>query len=564
MLFRGLVIRGASLALLAGCAAQSPATPKPGDIALRRVFVSDPSKAGCFAGSPRIVRSRGEDGVLVADDRLRVLDPRSGKELWTATLPVDESDQAEIIATPVSVSSSRVVVAWQDVDRRTSERVRHRAAVVDLETRAVDPTYPVVTFAATKQTSAGAVDFLPGHALSRSELVHAVPEGEREGRVYVSFGNARDLQPWHGWLFEVSLDAWREKGAAAAISSVLLTTEDPDCGPEGGDGARMRECGGGIWAPTGPLLHPVGNSFELWVPTGNGALDPLHGQYAHTIMRVGPGLTFSSGCDLSLCEQWNVDAPEPRCLASCENLFIPRFADGKSFSALGVCEGKSFFGCYQALDWDLGANSPIALKLPSGQELAILPGKDGGVYLFDARNFGTLYDRVQITSVCGSEGASCQADWAGMIVAQPTLAQLGDETVVLVPTFMPDSVHPAGLVALKVALVDNAPKLSVMWRSPSDGDEARQAFRWHPSNVALIDANGETLAAVVDAKITSSSGALYLFRVRDGAVVSKAALASAGRRFIRPLVRGSQLYVTSCTREGTVLESYELTVGEKE
>src|SRR5262245_27417146 len=96
-------------------------------------------------------------------------------------------------------------------------------------------------------------------------------------RVYVSLGNIQDIQPWHGWLFELDLDAWRAGGEA--ITASLVTTPEADCGIPGTSGARERQCGGGIWAPAGPLV----SGGELFVPTGNGQLDVPRGDHANTL-----------------------------------------------------------------------------------------------------------------------------------------------------------------------------------------------------------------------------------------------------------------------------------------
>ena len=104
------------------------------------------------------------------------------------------------------------------------------------------------------------------------------------GLVYVSFGNVRDLQPWHGWLFEIDLDAWQATGGDDAdnpITGTLVTTATASkCGEENSDGAREMRCGGGVWAARGPevIADPASpDGYALLVATGNGLTDPTRG-----------------------------------------------------------------------------------------------------------------------------------------------------------------------------------------------------------------------------------------------------------------------------------------------
>ena len=109
------------------------------------------------------------------------------------------------------------------------------------------------------------------------------------GLVYVSFGNVRDLQPWHGWLFEIDLDAWQAQAQneiddagdgvnptdpVNPITGTLVTTAaEGDCGAEDSDGPREMACGGGIWAARGPevIADPASpDGYALLVATGNG------------------------------------------------------------------------------------------------------------------------------------------------------------------------------------------------------------------------------------------------------------------------------------------------------
>jgi len=87
-------------------------------------------------------------------------------------------------------------------------------------------------------------------------------------------------------------------------------------------------CGGGIWAPAGPQIYPVADSYEIVVPTGNGQIDPARHDYANTVMRLKPGLKFDSGCDIQQCANFDSANPDKGCMESCKNLFIPRLSAG--------------------------------------------------------------------------------------------------------------------------------------------------------------------------------------------------------------------------------------------
>ena len=256
----------------------------------------------------------------------------------------------------------------------------------------------------------------------------------------------------------------------------------------------------------GPLpahrCTPWEDSFELLIPTGNGQLDPPRQDYANTLMRVGPGLTFESGCDAQVCAEFNPSEPAVACLESCKNLFIPRLLAGDELRpASGVCDDKTFWECIAWLDYDLGANSPIKVDVPNGPSVYVQPGKDGSVYLIDAAHMGTLYDRRKLVEVCGTAEDQCKIDWAGMIVTQPTLTEVDGTPVVIIPTFMPDKTHAAGLVALKIVLVNGKPRFEPFWQAPDfSTKEARVRFRYHPTRVVIapFGETGEKYAWVGD------------------------------------------------------------------
>jgi hypothetical protein len=502
--------------------------------------------AGCLLASPLETSIEGVRSIVAAsgDGRIALIDPETGATRASLDLPHADGQLAHVIATPVLVTADRLVVAYQEVlasasDPAAGPRSAHRVVVVDLASMRLDPAFEPVTLegAVPATLGSGEIPFLASNALSRSRLVHA-PSASGLGHVYVSFGNARDIQPWHGWVFELDLDRW----VSAPISALLLTTPESDCGPAGAPGDREMVCGGGVWAPAGPLFVPAadGREFELIIPTGNGHLDLDHDLYAHTLLRVrGPGLVLEPGCDETACADFDALAPSQACLSSCENVFVPRLGEGDPPIDAAACEGLSFFECYAALDWDLGANSPLRVALAGGPDVLVLPAKDGSVYLLDADHLGTMYDRHEVNHACGFGMVRCDADWAGTMVTQPVLAADADGApLVLVATFMPDEANDAGLVALRIVTAGGAPRLERAWEFPRFGtDDAARRFRRHPSGVALAAIGGVEHALVIEqGQRDASAGVLHVVRVSDGVEAFSAEVEGPGQRYSLPLV----------------------------
>jgi hypothetical protein len=535
----------------------------PTEVCVARHLTIDPTFADCIYASPLLARSQGEDWVIVIPQHGKVtaLSPSDGHIEFEVALPSPDDRQPSTIATPVIVGH-RLFVAYQ-IEEASGRRERHRVVAIDLENRALDGEFELVELAATQPTwdGTGQVDFRADHALSRATLAFGTTEASPEGFIYVSFGNARDIQPWHGWVFELDLEQWRTSGANFAQSAVLLTSPEDYCPVEGQSGSRDMICGGGIWAPSGLLVLPneAGTSFELIVPTGNGLLDLDERSYANSILRTGPGLSFTPSCSPAACSPFDPIAPAPACLDSCTNIFMPRLlpADAPIAPASGACDGKTLLECYATLDYDLGANTPAFTTL-GDKRLFVLPAKDGAVYLFDADHLGTLYDREVIVEQCGAAGDACSADWAGMMVTKPVLAQANGETLALIPTFMFDHTHAAGMVALAVVDGPQGPKLEQRWTAPRfDSEEAVTSFRRHPSRAVLLG-DGQHVAWVDVAR--PETGTLYIVRVADGEIVARAPLSGHGRRYIEPLVHDHVLWTTSCSdNEGPgIVESFRL------
>jgi hypothetical protein len=540
---------------VAACGDNIPHPDELTEVGLERVWRGD-DVPGCSIASPLLVESRGEEVLLaaLASGEVVATSPADGSEVFRVALPAPADRWAHAAATP-GVFGSRVLLPYMVRRNDNGERVAHRVAVLDLEARALDPDFPIIELSASVPASDGSgdVEFLAANAYSRSAVPIAHPAGSNHGLAYVGFGNLQDIQPWHGWLFELDLDAWA--AGDDAISAVLLATPESDCGPAGESGSSDMICGGGIWSPPGPTLHETGDGdFELYVATGNGQLDLGRRDYANSVLRVGRGLTFDPACDPDACADFDPIDPAAACIESCRDQFIPRLLPGDPpFDPPdGRCDGKTFFECYAVLDWDLGANTPARVPVPGGPDVLVIPAKDGGVYLADAEHLGTLHDRIQLTAICGAGGGSCSANWAGTMVTVPVATTVDGVPMVLVPTFIFDESNPAGLVGLAIVRgEDGAPRWEKRWEAPAFGSpESIERFRGHVGRVALITVAGAEYAALVDpGPEHTTDGILYLVRVADGAIAERAALDGPGRKYTLPVVRGDTLYVASCDAE---------------
>ncbi|MCA9520002.1 MAG: hypothetical protein KC609_03485 [Myxococcales bacterium] len=521
---------------------------------------------GCLLASPQhYVRKNGVELLIVADGGgfVTALDPLTGEVVFRTEMPAPAGEAAMIVGTPALVGSLLVVGYHTRTatgpsgpgPNVTDLRHRHRVAVVDLEAGVLDDRFRPFDLQASKPTADGKamVAFLAANNLGRAEVIHARAPGDTLGRVYLTFGNARDLQPWHGWVFEINLDHWLASGSDAAISATLVTTPEVSCGQPGTSGSRERSCGGGLWAPSGPLLVPRGETFELILAPGNGQLDLARRDYANTLMRTGPGLPFDPRCDATACADFDPNAPALDCIESCADLFIPRVATGDPPLApeSGVCSQLTMFQCWQRLDY-VGGSTPVHLTTSGGREVLAYPTKDGHIYLVDASTMGIQYQRLKLADVCGTEGDPCQMDWAGMIVTQPAVITPTSgpaDAWIFVATFEPDTTHEAGLYRLDLAEPDGVPRLTVGWRFPPIGDpDAKSLFRRHPSRVA-IGASPRPFIAIVDVAPSDRQGRLTLLDPANGAPLSEIRLAGPGYRFTKPAVVGERIYVNTCASD---------------
>lgn len=517
----------------------------------------------CTTASPLLhVGANGPEIVVATEDRVVGLHPETGSELYSIALPAPDGERPFAVSTPVLVGH-KLVVAYHTtladsesekpgrdlMDKRASQIV----AVVDLEARAADASFPFVKLGATKPAAdAGqSVTFRADKSLQRGKLVHVKGSDEGSlGSVIVTFGNARDLQPWHGWAFAVSLDTWKASGADAAVTNVLLVTPEHECGPENSSGSRARLCGGGLWSATGPLVIDRPEGTEIILSPGNGKLDLSRGDYANTLLRTDADLSLDPGCNESACANFDADHPARSCIESCANVFVPRIPDGDPALSpeSGICEGLGMFACWEKLDY-VGGSTPSYVE-SEGQRLLVYPTKDGHVYLVDAIHMGTLHQRKELVKVCGTKDDECRADWAGMIVAQPTVGQVTGKPLVVIPTFMPDKSHTAGVFGLSLEVTNGRPKLETKWVFPDpESPEAKTRFRMHSSQVTIAEVTeaGAKVAFLVE-PVTGemTHGKLLALRLTDGQPLADEPMAGKGRRFIEPLVSNGVVYTVSC------------------
>lgn len=542
------------------------------EVSATRIFPTDDAPGhefeDCmFASSLHFADGDRDEIIGVAGETVAALDPLSGDALWTVDLPAPDGERPFTMGTPARVDDLLIVAYYTTsrTDRDDPTRLRHLVAVVDLQAQEISTEFETVELTGPFESNdGGIVPFPASNALSRPEIVIGHTADSELGYAYVTFGNARDIQPWHGFAFELDLDSWRAQGRDSAVSAQFVTTPEEDCGPSGVSGSRDRICGGGLWAPSGPLMIQSEDSFEMIFAPGNGQLDLPRRDYANTLMRFdGPGLEFNPGCDEDACAEFDPDEPSLECIESCSDLFVPRLPDGTGpfTPESGACDGMTLFECWETLDY-IGGSTPSLVELEEGRVLAY-PTKDGSVFLVDYDHMGTLHDREQLVEVCGTRDERCRWDWAGMIVTQPAQTTLGGQPLLIVPTFMPDTTHPAGIVGLQVTENEGeGPGLEVAWQAPNfSSPEALERFREHTSRPALQTlSNGVEIVWVAEALRSAPQGNLVGVRAWDGEIVEDRPLAMSGNRFTLPLVVEDRVYIPSCNaaRDMSVIEGYRI------
>tara|TARA_B100000029_G_scaffold514219_1_gene616233 strand:+ start:569 stop:2287 length:1719 start_codon:yes stop_codon:yes gene_type:complete len=552
-------------------------------LTLERLFPTNdnPGKsyAGCMFASP-ILYDDGSGPLLLIFEgggTIAGLDLETGDEVWSFLVPAPTGEDPFGLATPLILDDLMVLTYHTTPTPEGEEpgsnshtvmdhRIRHRVVVVDLITRDLHPDFPLIDLATSVPDSAGTgmVEFQARYALGRSAIVHGKEEGDDLGRAYITFGNGRDIQPWHGWAFEIDLDAWRAGGSEAAVSATFCTTPESDCGQTNVSGSKSRLCGGGLWAPSGPLVIQDEANYSLLLAPGNGQLDLNRQDYANTLIKTGPGLDFDPGCDPDLCSDFDPDAPSLSCIQSCSNLFIPRLLPGQSRPdpADGRCEGMTLFECWGLLDF-IGGSTPVYIALQNGINVLAYPTKDGHIYLVDADHLGTMYDRHKMVEQCGVPGDQCIWYWAGMSVTQPTLTNVGDEPVVLVPTFMGDNTHPAGIVGLRIVIENDTPRFAPFWTYPDFAtSEAVDRFRRHPSRLQLHShgASETEVGWVVETARPGKKATLHAIRVSDGKKLVSAKMKGPGFRYTMPLIHDDVVYLNTCGNDSgpSYIEAYRI------
>lgn len=536
------------------------------------------SDTSCIYTSPLLVRSQGQDAVFVigVEGEVRLIAANDGEDLWAMQLaPTAPADRIGVLATPAIIADRYAVFGYSEIVSSPWNVLAFYVAVLDLETRGLSPEFERVHIQASRPAHATdeQVVFEPLRAVNRGAMRHVEVPDRELGLVYASYGNGPSVQPFHGWVFELDLDAWRDGGGESAISGVLLTTAENDCGPPGNNATMV--CGGGVWNAAGPTVdHRPDGSYEIFVSTGNGRVDFDVGAYAHSVMRVRRGLVFERECDATLCAPFDEIDPARDCLESCRNVFVPRLEEGEPplIDGEGRCEGKTFLECYGELDADLGANAAVVFEVPAGPRVVVQAGKDGALYLVDAEHLGRMYQRLQIMDICGTLDDPCEASWLGMFVTHPVVAEVDGDPVVILSGQMGDNTHPAGITAVRVAMDGDEPRMTVHWQVPDfESDEALRVFRNQSGRPTLAIIEGETYVLVVETRRALFSrvtgidppGQLWAVRVRDGHLGLRADLTDAGQRYSIPYVAGDHVYVTSCEgrgeRDGRV-EAYRLSV----
>ena len=483
--------------------------------------------------------------IPVTDGIVSFLDAETGSNNGQVTLPASPGLRILIMSTPVQIDRN-LIVLYQTLGKKGRES--HRLAVIDLATRQLNSAFSILELNAELPQADGksVVKFNPAHAFSHSTVVYAHKAESKSGFLYAAFGNAADIQPFHGWLFEIDLDAWKQNGTKAAVKSVLVTTPESQCKVSAKYGTREMICAGGIWTPAGPQVLYQKDDYSLLVPTGNGQVNLARHDYANSLMRVKPGLQFDPQCNREFCKSFNPAKPSLACIESCKNLFIPRLKAGDKplRPGTGDCDQRTFWECLAWMDYDLGANAPVIVNISAQQSVIVQAGKDGAAYLLDANHLGTMYDRIQLVDTCGTKLDPCKLDWRGMMVTQPAVSMLGQIPVVIFPTFVSDETHAAGLIAVQILVQDGKPYFKPFWQFPDpESPNATKTFRSPPGLPVMthLSKHGDVIWIVDIGK----TGTLYGVRIDDGKLIARTSLVGTGVPLSRPIAFGNRLYMTS-------------------
>ena len=512
---------------------------------------------GNFWASPVLVQPAGKAPFLVvlpSSGVVAALDATSGKRLWQTQLPHADTETPELRAAPAQVGENLMVV--YTTRAKVSGAIVHRAAMIDLRRGAVNTNFKPLTLTGRAPAADGKSSFAfqPEWHLPRAVTYNPAPSSL--GHAYVTFGADRDQGAWHGWLFEIDLDAWAHGNTSGAISSAFSTTSESDCSDE----TENKLCGGGLWAYGGPQIFHGPAGDEILVQTGNGRLDLARRSYSQAVLRLRPGLKFEPRCDARVCAGTNQRDPSNACLATCRDLFVPRLlpSDTPPRPYDHSCDKLTYMECLEFNDWDLGSISPVRVQA-GGRSFYVTAGKGGDVFLIDTERMGVLYDRIQILDLCGTATDPCPDQQSGLIITEPAVATIDGEPVVIIPSFNRDATHAAGVTAYRVRVTDQGPKLQVAWRVPDPASpQARLWFRAPPTRPVLQMVGSEPVVWVAD---NSRGGHLLGIRVRDGRVLADIAAGGWPMRNSKPVIHNGVLYLPAAVQghdDLTWIEAYSI------
>jgi hypothetical protein len=532
-------------------------------LALHLVFPTKVRPARVFGGnfwaSPQLIQLPGRVPFLLAtpsEGSIAALKLNSGRMMWRVRLPADPGYDTRLQAAPIQVGD-RLVVVYIWINQQTG-KYSHHARVIDLQTGELDFGFRDLEFSAVVSAADGlaTIRFDPTTHQTRSALAH-IPSAAGLGHVYVAFGSIRDEEAWHGWLFELDLDAWMRGPPQSPISSVFVTTPEVDCD----DGSTGKLCGGGIWAYAGPQINRSKDDFDIVIQTGNGLLNLRRKAYAQSMLRLRPGLKFEPICDEERCRNINPRDPPDACLTTCKDLFVPRLlpTDPPLRPIDGSCDGMTFLQCLQAKDWDFGSTSPVRVELPNGTAVFVTAGKAGDLYLVDADTLGIMYDRKQVVDLCGAVEDPCSDSNEGLIINEPRIGWLDGSAVVVIATHNPDHSHAAGVIAYRIKIETNQPRLEKLWQVPDPSTlEAKRWFRAPPTRPVIGDFEGEPVAWVAD---NGPEGRVLGVRLRDGKILANVRTAGWPMRNAKPVFYQNVIYLPTAVPNHenlTWIEAYRI------
>tara|TARA_B100000579_G_scaffold377642_1_gene343851 strand:+ start:43 stop:501 length:459 start_codon:yes stop_codon:yes gene_type:complete len=150
-----------------------------------------------------------------------------------------------------------------------------------------------------------------------------------------------------------------------------------------------------------------------------------------------------------------------------------------------------------------------------------------------------------------------------MIVTQPALREVAGTPTLVIPTFMPDESHPAGVVGVEVIVEDETPQLRIAWTYPDfESDAARKRFRIHPSRptIAEMGTDETPIAWVVETASVGGKGRLIGVDLRSGEALADLSLEGPGMRFTKPLVHKDRVYINHCAGDvgPSFIEAFEI------